>query len=75
MTGTHPLILELWIWQWSASPLKRSLGRRRLIQVKSSQFLFKLTQNINEYKSALIDIKTKDCEEGKEIFQFLVHCA
>ena len=42
---------------------------------KSSQFLFKLTQNILKHNSVLLKIRKKDCEEGKEMFQFLVHCA
>ena len=36
---------------------------------KSSQFLLKLTQNINTIQCL------KYCEEGKEMFQFSVHCA
>ena len=45
----------------------------RSILFRSSQLLFKLTQSINTIER--FEYNKKDCEEGKEIFQFWVHCS
>ena len=56
-----------WHCNWSAVSVEMVFKS----SFKSSQVNFYLnTQDINEYKSVLINIIIKDCEEGKEIFQF-----